>query len=144
MKCIKLIVFLLIVLVIITGCSSVPDLSYAEIVTVYYTEAQAELIVEITGKDDVNDLNRAFTEDNESGSGNCGFTELKLVFEGDDEKTLSLHPTTDGCPTVSYRTNGAHYYFMSNENRKALYDILAEYEIPLDYEYLYSCLDNSE
>lgn len=135
---------MLIVLVIITGCTPVPDLSFAEKVTVYYTHVQKEdLTVEITDSDDVNDLIRAFTEENESGSGNCIFTELKLVFEGDD-KTLSLHPTTDGCPTVFYRKNSDHYYFMSNENKKVLYGILEEYEVPLYYELLYSQLEKSK
>lgn len=62
MKYIKLIAVLLIVLVIITGCTPVPDLSFAEKVTVYYSEAQEELTVEITDLDDVNILIREFTE----------------------------------------------------------------------------------
>ena len=127
-----------------TGCT-VPNLSFTEKVIVYYTDEEEDelVVVEITDANDIEDIVSALTENTESGSGNCIFTELELVFEGKNE-SLSLHPSTDGCPTVFYRKNGDHYYFMSNENRKVLYDILAKYEIPLDYEYLYKCLKTRE
>jgi hypothetical protein len=119
--------------VLLAGCT-VPDLSFAEKVTVQYFSGEDKLSVHITDSDDVSELARVLTEDTHSGSGNCVFTQLQLLFEGDN-KTFVLCPATDGCNTVL--CNDEHDYYMSSDNKRLMLDILARYEIPLDYSYLY-------
>ena len=133
MKKTQCILLVLTLAVLLVGCT-VPDLSFAEKVTVQYFSGEDKLSVDITDSDDVGELARVLTQDTHSGSGNCVFTQLQLLFEGDN-KTYVLCPATDGCNTVLY--NDKHYYYISSENKRIMLDILARYEIPLDYDYLY-------
>ena len=131
---ISVVLLLLIIMLLLAGCN-VPDLSFAEQVTVRYVCGEDESTVVITDAEDVDALTAALTEDTEAGSGNCGFTELELLFEGED-RLLSIHPATDGCNTVFYRRKGDQYYVMSSEKKKIMLDTLYEYGVPLDYDYL--------
>ncbi len=135
MKRTQWLLFILSIVVLFAGCT-VPDLSFAEKVTVQYVSGQDALSVDITDSEDARELVHVLTENTHSGSANCEFTQLQMLFEG-DSKTIVLCPATDGCHNVFYSNNSDHYFFVSRENKKTMLDILFHYEIPLDYDYLY-------
>ncbi len=70
--------------------------------SVRYVSGDEESTFEITDSNDVGRLVNVLTEDTESGSGSCEFSQLELLFEGKD-KTLGIHPATDGCNIVFYK-----------------------------------------
>ena len=133
-KKLKYCMIILVVLAIslISACSSAPDLSFTEKITVEYTTHNEDLRFEITDPNDIKDIIDAFTEDAKHGSGDCGFDIVKLIFEGGNKKLILL-PAGDACDTVKYGDVNDKYYLMGAENKAKLISILQKYGASFDY-----------
>lgn len=129
MKKLSLFLIYITILVILTACSPAPNLSFAEkIIVNYKTNSQNSGSVEITDAHDIEAIVNALTTDVKNGSGNCEFSLLELIFEGND-KSLILFPTPESCGTVKIAGNSDKYYIMSESNRESLFEILNKYGI---------------
>lgn len=120
-----------VILLFVVACSPAPDLSFTEKITVEYTTHDENLRFEITDSDDIKDIVDAFT-DAKHGSGDCGFSIVKLMFEGGDKK-VTLLPAGDSCDTVKYGDFKSKYYLMGDENKEKLISILQKYGASFDY-----------
>lgn len=123
---------IVVILLFIAACSPAPDLSFTEKITVEYTTHNDNLRFEITDSDDIKDIIESFTEDAKHGSGDCGFSIVKLIFEGGDKK-ITLLPAGDNCDTVKYGDFKSKYYLMGDENKEKLISILQKYGASFDY-----------
>ncbi|HWP98320.1 MAG TPA: hypothetical protein VN426_15855 [Syntrophomonadaceae bacterium] len=110
------------------------DVSFAENITLKYDHGTKNINMQITDQNDVNELKQicngkvfrnVIVSEIAYGEPSCGFGTAEIIFEGHGKK-ISLFPACDGCDTMRFNLTNK-YYYIGNENRRRLVDILGKY-----------------
>ena len=137
-------------LLFLSGCISSheeipPDLSFAQRITILLYEPDNPdanqagwLECEVQDGSQAAELIDLMTKETSIESGDCGFGDLRFIFEG-EERYIMLFPALDGCSTiyVPYEIKDSiydrintfqreHYYSVSHKSRERLKEVLRQ------------------
>ena len=137
-------------LLFLSGCISSheeipPDLSFTQRITILLYEPDNPdanqagwLECEIQDGPQAAELIDLMTKETSIESGDCGFGDLRFIFEG-EERYIMLFPALDGCSTiyVPYEIKDSiydrvntfqrkHYYSISHKSRERLKEVLRQ------------------
>lgn len=119
--------------ILLTACSPAPNISFAEkIIVERYNAGKLLNSVEIHDSNDVKSIISSCTETAKSGSGNCGYDIIKIIFIG-NRKQVALWPAGDGDPFIKLDGENGQYYQISQEDRDSMFRIIEKYGIILEY-----------
>lgn len=119
--------------ILLTACSPAPNLSFTEkIIVERYDAGKLLNSVEIHDSNDVKSIISSCTETAKSGSGNCGFDIIKIIFMG-GRKQMVLWPAGDGDPFIKLDGKNGRYYQISQEDRDYMFRTIEKYGIVLEY-----------
>jgi len=106
------------------------DLSKANKITINYTYGDVDVHTTVTNKNDFEMLKKVCKGKavNDFSIPSCGFGTAEIIFSQNGKDTY-IYPACDECDSMRFGKNDTLFYFIGEENRDELENILHKYGI---------------